>query len=76
MENREKNLILESKLVKWIEKNPADWEKVCGLRYATPREMRRLMKSLQDNGFIELAEVMATKWYAAMTDLEDKKPKY
>ena len=51
MEDREKNLIRESNLAKWIEKNPADWEKVCGLRYVSIKEMKKLMKSLEENGF-------------------------
>ena len=76
MEDREKNLIRESNLAKWIEKNPADWEKVCGLRFATIKEMRRLMKALEENGFVELSLLMATKWYAARIDLEEKTSKY
>lgn len=76
MENREKVVIKENNLANWILKNPIAWEKICGLRYVTIKEMKSLMKTLEQNGFLELSDLMATRLYATMTDLEDNEPKY
>ena len=76
MENREKVVIKENNLANWILKNPIAWEKICGLRYVTTKEMKSLMKTLEQNGFLELSDLMATRLYAAMTDTEDNEPKY
>ena len=76
MENRERILLKEKNLTNWIVNNPSDWEKVCGLRFTTIKDMKRLMKTLDEKGFNQLSDLMATRWYAAMIDIENNEPRY
>lgn len=61
----------KARLVKWINNNFDDWEKVCGLKYTSIEEMRRLINILNQEGFFELVEMLTTRWYHQLANKEN-----
>ena len=57
-----------TRLINWINSHMDDWEKICGLKYISIEEMRRLINVLNQEGFFELVEVMTTRWYAEVSN--------
>jgi len=68
MENVDKERRI--RLTKWINSHLEDWEKVCGLKYTSIEELRRLIKALNEEGFFELVEMLTTRWYAQLSNKE------
>ena len=57
-----------TRLTNWINEHFEEWEKICGLKYISIEEMRRLITVLNQEEFFELVEVMTTRWYAEVSN--------